>query len=75
MRVSREYLNKPILIKLPSFIKSFSNFSNIRFNSNLKAFTLAEAILTMTILGVIAAIMITTLKPSRFQAEPLLNLK
>jgi len=29
----------------------------------------------MTILGVIAAIMITTLKPSRFQAEPLLNLK
>ena len=49
-----------------------------KYINNIKlkqAFTLAEAILTMTILGVIAAIMITTLKPSRFQAEPLLNLK
>ena len=34
-----------------------------------KAFTLAEAILTMTILGVIAAVMISTLKPSQYKQQ------
>jgi len=32
-----------------------------------KAFTMAEAILVMTILGIIATIMITTLKPAQFK--------
>ncbi len=34
-----------------------------------KAFTLAEAILTMTILGIIAATMVTTLKPSQYKQQ------
>ncbi len=34
-----------------------------------KAFTLAEAILTMTILGIIATTMITTLKPSQYRTQ------
>ena len=34
-----------------------------------RAFTLAEAILTMTILGIIAAIMIATLKPSQYKQQ------
>ena len=36
-----------------------------------KAFTMAEAILVMTILGIIATIMITTLRPSEFQEKGL----
>ncbi len=40
-----------------------------------KAFTLAEAILTMTILGIIAAVMITTLKPSQYKGQGYLALK
>ena len=35
----------------------------------LKAFTLAEALLTMTILGIIAATMVTVLKPTQFRAQ------
>ena len=34
-----------------------------------KAFTLAEAILTMTILGIIAAVMVTTLKPNQYRTQ------
>ena len=34
-----------------------------------KAFTMAEAVLTMTILGIIAATMITTLKPAKYQEQ------
>lgn len=37
------------------------------FINNKKAFTMAEAILVMTILGIIATIMITTLKPAQFK--------
>ena len=37
----------------------------------LKAFTMAEAILVMTILGIIATIMITTLKPAQFKDKGL----
>ncbi len=40
-----------------------------------KAFTLAEAILTMTILGVIAATMVTTLKPQQYKAQAFKTLK
>ena len=40
-----------------------------------KAFTLAEAILTMTILGIIAAVMITTLKPAAYKSQGLTVLK
>ena len=40
-----------------------------------KAFTLAEAILTMTILGIIAAVMITTLKPSSYKSQGFAVLK
>ena len=36
-----------------------------------KAFTMAEAILVMTILGIIATIMITTLKPAQFKDKGL----
>lgn len=36
-----------------------------------KAFTMAEAILVMTILGIIATIMITTLKPAHFKEKAL----
>lgn len=36
-----------------------------------KAFTMAEAILVMTILGIIATIMITTLKPAEFKEKGL----
>ncbi len=36
-----------------------------------RAFTMAEAILVMTILGIIATIMITTLKPSEFKDKGL----
>lgn len=36
-----------------------------------KAFTMAEAILVMTILGIIATIMITTLKPAEFKDKGL----
>lgn len=36
-----------------------------------KAFTMAEAILVMTILGIIAAVMITTLKPAEFKEKSL----
>ena len=36
-----------------------------------KAFTMAEAILVMTILGIIATIMITTLKPAEFKEKSL----
>ena len=39
-----------------------------------KAFTMAEAILVMTILGIIATIMITTLKPAKFKEEALRTL-
>jgi type II secretory pathway pseudopilin PulG len=35
----------------------------------LKAFTMAEAILVMTILGIIATIMISTLKPAEFKEQ------
>ena len=37
----------------------------------LNAFTMAEAILVMTVLGIIATIMITTLRPSEFQEKGL----
>ena len=40
-----------------------------------KAFTLAEAILTMTILGVIAATMVTTLRPQQYKAQAFRTLK
>ena len=40
-----------------------------------KAFTLAEAILTMTILGIIAAVMVTTLKPSQYKQQGFDTLK
>ena len=36
-----------------------------------KAFTMAEAVLVMTILGIIATIMITTLKPAEFKEKGL----
>ena len=36
-----------------------------------KAFTMAEAIIVMTILGIIATIMITNLKPSEFRDKGL----
>ena len=36
-----------------------------------QAFTMAEAILVMTVLGIIATIMITTLRPSEFQEKGL----
>ena len=39
-----------------------------------KAFTMAEAILVMTILGIIASIMITTIKPAQFKEEGLKTL-
>ena len=38
-----------------------------------KAFTMAEAIIVMTILGIIATIMITNLKPSEFRDKALLT--
>ena len=34
-----------------------------------KAFTMAEAVLVMTILGIIATVMITTIKPARFKEQ------
>ena len=37
----------------------------------LIAFTMAEAILVMTILGIIATIMISTLKPAEFKDKAL----
>ena len=40
-----------------------------------KAFTLAEAILTMTILGIIAAVMVTTLRPAQYKQQGLDTLK
>ena len=44
----------------------------MKFNySKLSAFTMAEAILVMTILGIIATIMISTLKPSQFKDRAL----
>ena len=46
-------------------------FSNKKNNSVKKAFTMAEAILVMTILGIIATIMITTLKPAKFKDKGL----
>ncbi|MBQ4646680.1 MAG: hypothetical protein IJB79_04970, partial [Candidatus Gastranaerophilales bacterium] len=39
-----------------------------------QAFTMAEAILVMTILGIIATIMITTLKPAEFKEKALKTL-
>ena len=42
-------------------MKAESNFK--------KAFTMAEAILVMTILGIIATIMITTIKPAEFKKQ------
>ena len=36
-----------------------------------RAFTMAEAILVMTILGIIATIMITTLKPAEYKDKGL----
>ena len=36
------------------------------------AFTMAEAIIVMTILGIIATIMITNLKPAEFRDEALI---
>ena len=47
---------------------------NITKGDNMKikkAFTMAEAILVMTILGIIATIMITTLKPAEFKKDSL----
>ena len=43
-------------------------------NAFNKAFTMAEAILVMTILGIIATIMITTLKPAEFKEKALKTL-
>ena len=40
-------------------------------NSKYKAFTMAEAILVMTILGIIATIMISTLKPAEYKDKAL----
>ena len=40
-------------------------------NAFNKAFTMAEAILVMTILGIIATIMITTLKPAGYKEDAL----
>ena len=40
-----------------------------------KAFTLSEALLTMTILGVIAAVMVTTLKPGQYKQQAFRTLK
>ena len=36
-------------------------------NLKLKAFTMAEALIVMTMLGIIATIMLTTLKPAEFR--------
>ena len=44
---------------------------NSKYN---KAFTMAEAILVMTILGIIATIMISTLKPAEFKEKGLKTL-
>ena len=41
------------------------------FKRYISGFTMAEAILVMTILGIIATIMISTLKPARFKDESL----
>lgn len=35
----------------------------------ISAFTMAEAVLVMTILGIIATVMITTLKPAKFKEQ------
>lgn len=40
-----------------------------------KAFTLSEALLTMTILGIIAAVMVTTLKPGQYKAQAFRTLR
>ena len=40
-----------------------------------KAFTLAEAVLTMTILGILAAATITTLKPNQYRQQAFTTLK
>ena len=40
-------------------------------NKKSKAFTMAEVILVMTILGIIAAVMVTTLKPAEYKAKGL----
>ena len=47
---------------------SFNKFKTCCLKS---AFTMAEAILVMTILGIIATIMISTLKPAKFRDESL----
>ena len=44
-------------------------YFNKGINMKKRAFTMAEAILTMTILGVIAAIMIANLKPVQYRNE------
>ena len=46
-------------------------FLNSTNKSKQSAFTMAEAILVMTILGVIASVMITTLKPAEFKEKAL----
>ena len=43
--------------------------------SKLKAFTLAEAILTMLILGILAATMVTTLKPAQYKNQAFNTIK
>ena len=44
-----------------------------RLGAPATAFTMAEAIIVMTILGIIATIMITNLKPSEFRDKALLT--
>ena len=41
----------------------------------LLAFTLAEAVLTMTILGVIAAVMVSSMKPAQYRKKGLTTKK
>ncbi len=46
-----------------------------RLEFKFSAFTLAEAILTMMILGILAATMVTTLKPSQYKEQAFNTLK
>ena len=67
-------LHSFILNKFEKIKSSFCSYNFLRnfvdYISNYKnAFTMAEAVLVMTILGIIATVMITTMKPAKFKDQ------
>ncbi len=64
-----KFINNFINDKISVCFYSLSQFSKKYNRIKHKAFTMAEALLVMTILGIIATVMVTVIKPAQFKEK------